>query len=856
MSNNRRCVRHDRQGENNRCGGTSSEEYAQYEKRRKEILKNRKNGCQVTLFVWNFSFELVNFDWKYRSYQIAEYMGNSNFTVFIFRFLPFVVLPRSAESEKLLIPGQGHMLASCLQWQKCAITSSLRDRHTKGAVEGRGTRRGLHFSRILESRPKRRSPDPHLVGTTVELPGYIRGREFSKKIGIDGDRIEKFAREEGLKFKKNASDIILDFELCTKFLEKYGVKTKYKEVDAVRTDYWDSARTSKEYEKRPSVIGVMGEIDHGKTSLLDALSSSNVAHFEPGKITQSLSAFTVDLDSSKKSLDTNFTNSDSRVTFLDTPGHSAFEAMRTSGASVSDFILLVISATDGGVKPATERIIKMAQNHWVPIVVSINKIDIATEEQIVSIYKRLRKLGVSSIRRSTNKAMKMDFENLFAEVNDEHPVVSIVEISAKNHTNMNILKRVLKELHRSMEDNLHVNPNADPSEATVIESYASPGLGRVLLLVSHLGTLKVGQHFVTNNCSGVIKSLRIADQRHLSPNDEFSEGLSTSNTPHSSNSSNSSKSQPRPSWIKKENSNSKFEKKSHISDSDKRSTSREILEGSVGETVSMDSVGAGLPVLVSGLKQDFFIPSGSTFFGLSSKERADEIMDFRNTLLEFKMREKNGTLYRDDKHGLLIRAEARARAGIIDEKVEEEEDGEEEYAQEWEEEEDVEEERKNNISVILKADNQGRLDALILSARETAQEQGFELKLLAHGVGDITSHDLAIAQVEIEENGVPRIPLYLFNVELEQNAQQWMTKHSKLNGALLPRHFDVFLDILKDLSSEIKLKIARQAALAPLPIQKKNETIPRREESDKNDTAPRRSMKREKPLRRMPLKKR
>lgn len=688
----------------------------------------------------------------------------------------------------------------------CAWLSSA----TRSNLLDYSTRRGIHSTRSPWAKPKKRTPDSHLVGTTIDLPAFIRGRDFSKRIGIDADRIEKFAREQGLRFKRNASDIIFDFRHCTKFLEPFGIKTRYVEADAVRSDYWERPETSSKTEIRPSIIAVMGEIDHGKTSLLDALSSSNVAQFEPGKITQSLSAFTVDLNPNAARKNTDFESSHSRVTFLDTPGHHAFEAMRLSGAQVSDFILLVISAAEGGVKPATEKIIRTAKEFFVPVVVALNKIDIASKEQVVAVYKQLRSLGVSKIKRTANLAkLEGDPKFLFSDVDDEFPVVSIVEISATNHTNMDILKRVLKELHKSMEDNLYIDKLKMPSEATVIESYVSPGLGRVLLLVTQLGTLSVGQHFVTNNVSGVIKSLRIADQRYLS-------GSDTADLRKESPDDSSAISSKFSKLLKKSSST--------IDKSSNRSTSKEILEGSIGETVSLTSVGAGLPVLVSGLKQDFFIPSGAAFFGVESKERSEQIMEFRETLLEFKSREVNESLYRDDKHGLALKAASMARRGLA-----EEEDIEEEVEPEaWGEEEDMDEERKKNLSVILKADNQGRLDALILSARESASAQGFELKILAQGVGDISSHDLAIAQVEIEENKVPRVPVYLFNVSLEPNAQQWMAKHPQMAGSLLPKHHEVFLDILNDLSSEITHKMGRQAALPPPPKRYGSNMEPRR----------------------------
>lgn len=631
----------------------------------------------------------------------------------------------------------------------------------------------------------------------MKLPAYIRIRELSKKLGIDQDRIEKYAREEGLRFRK-ASEIILDFPRAAKFVESFNIKPEYEEIDAVRSDYWDMAKKHAEHPTRPSVIAVMGEIDHGKTSLLDALSNSNVADFEPGKITQSLSAFTVDLDPSKTLEQASELHSASRVTFLDTPGHGAFENMRVSGASVSDFILLVISAVDG-VTAATARIAEMALKYWVPIVVAINKIDIASEDQIKAVYKALRLLGKSKIRRSKNPVLQGKYEDILDPIDDQHPVVAIVEISATQRTNMDALKRVLKVLHSSMEDNLHVDPNTDPAEATVIESYSTPGLGRVLLLISHLGTLSVGSPFVTNNCSGIIKSLRLADSRYLS-----------------------SSAQEEPSNRRPSNRAALAERK--------LSTSKEILEGSVGNTVDLQTVGAGLPVLISGLKQDHFVPAGAAFFQFASKARVDEVMDFRETLMEYRMREQNGSL-------LLPTRQRKAEDG--DDDLDEETDAR--PYNPFEDNDDLPDERKNNLSVVMKADNQGRLDAMLMSAKEVVASLGFELKLLVQGIGDVTTHDLSIAQVEFEENHVPRIPFFLFNTGFDANAEQWLKRHSNSASAFQINSHDVFLNILKDLKQEIRLKKERQAALPPL----KRPSRP--EPTDQPSTSPRKGTSRTDP---------
>jgi small GTP-binding protein len=639
----------------------------------------------------------------------------------------------------------------------------------------------------------------------MKMPAFIRAKDLGKKLGIDVDRIEKYAREEGLKFRK-ASDIILNFPLIVKFLESFNIKCEYEELDAVRSDYWDSARRSMDAPTRPSVISVMGDIDHGKTSLLDALSNSSVAQFEPGKITQSLSAFTVDLDPSQTSQEADWLNSPSRVTFLDTPGHGAFENMRTSGASVSDFILLVISCIEGVTK-ATQKILTIARQYNVPIVVAINKIDIATEDQIKGIYKALREAKASKIKRSKNVAMLGNFKDLFRDVDDDYPVVAIVEISATNHMNMDILKRVVKELHLSMEENLHVDPNQVPAEATVIESYSSPGLGRVLLLISHLGTLSLGSHFVVNNCTGQIKSLRLADSRYLSSDTDLSAG-----GPMSTSSSSSQRGQDQ--VLRRQLTSQPATMSSAIG---QPNTSKEILEGSIGSTISLQSVGAGLPVLVSGLKQEHFVPAGSPFFQYDSKDKVDSILEFRQTVMEYASREKDGLLYRPD----WIRNKAEnGEEQDLDFGEEALDEMEEEQARKWADEDNdkFHDERQPTLSVVVKADNQGRLDALILSAKETAAEMGFSLKMLVKGIGNVTTHDLTVVQVENEENGVPRIPLFLFNVGFDSNTQHWLAKKPHVHRAIEIKPHNVFLDILKELRAEIKHKLDRQTRLPPLPV--------------------------------------
>jgi small GTP-binding protein len=173
---------------------------------------------------------------------------------------------------------------------------------------------------------------------------------------------------------------------------------------------------------RPVVISVLGHVDHGKTTLLDALSDSHVAEYEPGRITQAVSAFLARLRPPKPAAEVNaspyttlLTNlleksgdggqvtSEDVATLLDTPGHSAFFKMREGGASVSDFVMLVIAA-DEGIKEQTVESIKLLTSLRVPMLVAINKVDIAKPDQIEKIYGQMKKmqLCVPKLTRKSN----------------------------------------------------------------------------------------------------------------------------------------------------------------------------------------------------------------------------------------------------------------------------------------------------------------------------------------------------------------------------------------------------------------------------------------------------------------------
>src|SRR6266567_3204841 len=223
-------------------------------------------------------------------------------------------------------------------------------------------------------------------------------------------------------------------------------------------------------EARPPVVTIMGHVDHGKTTLLDAIRKSAVVETEAGGITQHIGAYQVQHD-------------ERVVTFLDTPGHEAFTAMRARGAKVTDIAVLVVAADDG-VMPQTKESISHARAAEVPIVVAINKIDLpdANPDRVLS---------------------ELAAEGLQPE--EWGGDVQVARVSAKQGENLDdLLERIL--LVADAELDLRANPNAEAS-GPIIESRLDVGRGPVTTLLVHRGTLKVGDAIVAGDAWGKVRAL-------------------------------------------------------------------------------------------------------------------------------------------------------------------------------------------------------------------------------------------------------------------------------------------------------------------------------------------------------------
>jgi translation initiation factor IF-2 len=221
---------------------------------------------------------------------------------------------------------------------------------------------------------------------------------------------------------------------------------------------------------RAPVVTIMGHVDHGKTSLLDQIRNTNVVAGEAGGITQHIGAYEVTVGDKKQ------------ITFLDTPGHEAFTAMRARGAQVTDIVVLVVAADDS-VMPQTVEAISHAQAANVPIIVAINKIDKA-ESNPERIKQQLAERGL-----------------LVEEYGGKHQVV---ELSAKKGTNINLLlEKILLEAEML---NLRANPNRD-ARGTLVEAELDKGKGIIATILVQKGTLRIGDSFVCGVWSGRVRAM-------------------------------------------------------------------------------------------------------------------------------------------------------------------------------------------------------------------------------------------------------------------------------------------------------------------------------------------------------------
>jgi len=294
-------------------------------------------------------------------------------------------------------------------------------------------------------------------------------KDLAEKLGINvSDIIKKFFMEG----KLLTANAILSFEEAEEVALDYEVIVEKEEIEEVSYgEKYHLEQEDKEDElvTRAPVITIMGHVDHGKTSLLDALRHTNVMSDEAGGITQKIGAYQVNWKGQ-------------RITFIDTPGHEAFTEMRARGANITDISILIVAADDG-VKPQTVEAISHAKEAGVPIIVAINKIDKPGADPM-KVRTELTEYGLMSPDWGGN--------------------TEFVEISAKQKIN---LEELLETILITAElEELKANPNKRP-KAVVVESRLDPKMGAVADVLVQEGTLKIGDVFVAGEAHGRVRSM-------------------------------------------------------------------------------------------------------------------------------------------------------------------------------------------------------------------------------------------------------------------------------------------------------------------------------------------------------------
>jgi len=301
----------------------------------------------------------------------------------------------------------------------------------------------------------------------VVLPETITVQELSSRMAERSVNVIKSLMKLGIMATINE---VIDADTAEIVAQEFGHKVKRITEDAVEDSLKSGEDDAAAMKTRPPVVTVMGHVDHGKTSLLDALRSANVVAGEAGGITQHIGAYQVRTAKNQK------------ITFIDTPGHEAFTAMRARGAKVTDIVVLVVAADDG-IMPQTVEAIKHARAAEVPIIVAINKMD---------------KPGANPNR------VKTDLLTHEVVVEDMGGETLAVEVSATQKINLDKLEEAIM-LQAELLD-LKANPSRT-AEGSIVEAKMEKGVGSVATVLVQRGTLHVGDIFVAGAEWGRVRVL-------------------------------------------------------------------------------------------------------------------------------------------------------------------------------------------------------------------------------------------------------------------------------------------------------------------------------------------------------------
>ncbi|MGB7843069.1 MAG: translation initiation factor IF-2 [Salinimicrobium sp.] len=343
-------------------------------------------------------------------------------------------------------------------------------RETLEKLQGKSSKgRGAKYRRNKRDTHRQRTEEAQQEESNkvLKVTEFVTVSEVATMMDVPVTKIISACMSLGMMVTMNQR---LDAETLSIVAEEFDYEVEFVTADLEETKE-EVPENPEDLEDRAPIVTVMGHVDHGKTSLLDYIRKENVIAGESGGITQHIGAYGVRLESGQK------------ITFLDTPGHEAFTAMRARGAQVTDLAIIVIAADDD-VMPQTKEAISHAQAAGVPIIFAINKSDLPTANP----EKIKEKLA----------GMNLLVEDWGGKIQSE-------DISAK--TGLNVKELLEKVLLEAEILELKANPNK-PANGTVVEAYLDKGRGYVSTILVQSGTLKIGDYVLAGRHSGKVKAMQ------------------------------------------------------------------------------------------------------------------------------------------------------------------------------------------------------------------------------------------------------------------------------------------------------------------------------------------------------------
>lgn len=350
-----------------------------------------------------------------------------------------------------------------------AVQKQIKETYAR-MTEGKGKTKGAKYRRdkreLASQKMQEEFEIEQLSSSTLKVTEFVTVNDLAVMMDVAVIKVIEACMNLGLMVSINQR---LDAEAMVLVAEEFGFKVEFVTAD-IQDSIQEEADSDSDLMTRPPIVTVMGHVDHGKTSLLDYIRKANVIAGEAGGITQHIGAYNVKIANGE------------RITFLDTPGHEAFTAMRARGAKVTDIAIIIIAADDA-VMPQTKEAINHAQAAGVPMIFAINKID---------------KPGANS------EKIREQLANMNLLVEDWGGKYQCQELSAKQGLNVDkLLEKVLLE---SELLDLKANPKKR-AKGTIIESSLDKGRGYVATVLVQTGTLHIGDIMLSGSYTGKVKAM-------------------------------------------------------------------------------------------------------------------------------------------------------------------------------------------------------------------------------------------------------------------------------------------------------------------------------------------------------------